>query len=298
MQIGTARLTPVVELEAVPYPLAHFFDGCDRAMLARHLSWLAPEHYDPAGDAVLLSHHAWLVDVAGYKVLIDPCIGNDKPREVITAYNRLDTPWLERLGAAGAKPDEIDFVVCTHLHVDHCGWNTRRADGRWVPTFPNARYIFSEAEHRFWEAHAANGLPPALAFNRNVYEDSVRPVVDAGLAWLVEGETPFADGFTLLPTPGHTVGHVAALLDAGSDGIVFTGDAIHHPLQIVAPDLNTSGYHDATASRQSRRQLLDLAADRGWLLAPAHFRNSRACRITRDGEAFRVKRWESNQRGD
>lgn len=295
MRIGDAAIVPVIELERVPYPLAYFFLDLDPGQFAAQLGWLAPEHYDPEADAALLSHHAWLVDVAGYKVLIDPCIGNHKKREVIAAYDGLDTPWLDRLAAAGARPEDIDFVFCTHLHVDHCGWNTRLEDGRWVPTFPNARYIFTKDEHAFWSRELTTPLPDALAFNRGVFIDSVQPVIEAGLALIVDGPFTFAECISLLPTPGHTQGHAAALLESGGDGIVFAGDAIHHPLQVIHPALSTRGFSDLAQSIESRRMLLDLCADRGFMLAPAHFRHSRACRVARtDGDGFAIDWIEGN----
>jgi glyoxylase-like metal-dependent hydrolase (beta-lactamase superfamily II) len=284
MQIGTVTLEPVLETERQSFPHTFFFEIFDEARVAEHAHWLVPDHYDPASKAVLISHHAWLVTTRTHKILIDPCVGNHKPRQVIEAYNMLDTPWLERLEVAGARPEDIDFVLCTHLHADHCGWNTRLLDGRWVPTFPNARYVFSAQERDYWGREAA-GLPlePSNRFNSGVYADSVLPVIEAGQALIVDSGIELANALTVIETRGHTPGHLSAVLDAGDDGIVFAGDAIHHPLQVVQADWNTSGCHNPAEARASRRSLLELCADRGLLLAPAHFRGPKVCRITRKG---------------
>jgi glyoxylase-like metal-dependent hydrolase (beta-lactamase superfamily II) len=285
MRIGTARLEAVIELDRVPYPAHRFFAACDDAIIARERSWTAPEHIDPASGEVLLSHHAWLVDTGRHKILIDPCVGNHKNRQVFAIYNQLDTPWLERLAEAGAHPDEIDFVFCTHLHADHCGWNTQLRDGRWMPTFPNARYIFSRTELDYWVMEA-EGQPPRTAYNAGVLLDSVKPVIDAGQALVIDGSLDLAGCLAIFPTPGHTPGHLSAILDAGDDGAVFTGDAIHHPLQLLHPSWNTAGCQNVADARRVRRQLLDVAADRKLLLAPAHFRGTRACRIARSGDGY------------
>lgn len=290
MRVGAARLEPVVELDRVPYPPAHFFEACDAAAIARELTWAAPDHIDPESGEVLLSHHAWLLDIGRHKILIDPCVGNHKTRQVFALYDQLDTPWLARLAAAGAHPDEIDFVFCTHLHVDHCGWNTQLVDGRWVPTFPNARYIFSRAERDYW-GREAEGFPLQDAYNAGVFLDSVQPVIDAGQAMIIDGSLELAGQLAIFPTPGHTPGHLSAIFEGGDDGAVFTGDAIHHPLQVLHPTWNTAGCHNGADARRVRRQLLETAADRKLLLAPAHFRGAHACRIARDGDAFSLQ-WE------
>jgi glyoxylase-like metal-dependent hydrolase (beta-lactamase superfamily II) len=208
-------------------------------------------------------------------------------------YDNLQTPWLERLAAAAVTPAEIDFVVCTHLHADHCGWNTHQADGRWVPTFPNARYVFTRSEYACWAREAEGGLPPELAYNAGVFGDSVAPVVEAGQALIVDEPEgfAFAGGFTLMATPGHTPGHVAALLDAGSDGAVFCGDVLHWPGQVCLPAAPSRSSCDDAEAVRSRLRVLDLCADRGWLLAPAHFRAPHACRVARCADGGYAPVW-------
>jgi glyoxylase-like metal-dependent hydrolase (beta-lactamase superfamily II) len=285
MRIGVSRLQAVVELERVAYPAAMLLTGLTDEILARERGWLAPDHIDPQSGEALLSHHAWLLDAGRRKILIDPCVGNHKSRKVFAQYDQLDTDWIDRLARAGAAPEEIDFVFCTHLHVDHCGWNTRLEDGRWVPTVPNARYVFSQAERDYW-GREATGEPAPGAFNDGVFIDSVQPVIEAGLAMVVEGAVELAGCLRILPAPGHTPGHLCATLESAGEGVVFTGDAIHHPLQVLYPDWDVGAPTDAAEARRTRRRLLAQAADHGFLFAPAHFRGAHACKVARAGEGF------------
>src|SRR5215470_791720 len=214
MQVGSAELTCVVELDAGLAPLAGLCSGWDPAQVEEHASWLYPRHVDPVAGMVRLSHHSWLLQTGDRTVLVDPCIGNGKqrPSPPDEYYEMLDTPWLERLAAAGAHPDDVDVVVCTHLHPDHCGWNTQLVDGRWVPTFPRARYVLSAPEVAFWSAFAQEpDRFPELSYNRGVFEDSVAPVLDAGLVQLLDDGDTLAPGITVMATPGHTVGHWSVL---------------------------------------------------------------------------------------
>ncbi len=295
MQIGNARLDAIVEQEIQHLPLARMLTGRDLEILGPHLGWLAPHFYDPAAEAMLLSHHAWLVRSAAGTVLVDPCVGNFKHRPAMPFYDNLDTPWLGRLEAVGVSVEDIDYVVCTHMHVDHCGWNTRLEGGRWAPTFPKARYIFSRKEYDFWEQHTKNGLPPELRSHTGVFVDSIVPVVEAGLAQIVDDlETFRFANFSLMETPGHTPGHVAALLDAGSDGVLFCGDVMHWPGQIPFSDWPCRISRDDAMAIQSRRRVLDLCADRGLLLASAHFPAPHACRIERTADGGHLPKWSAD----
>ncbi|MDB5446352.1 MAG: beta-lactamase, partial [Phenylobacterium sp.] len=283
MKIGDAQLDVVIEQDLLALPLDAMQVGMRPEDLEPHLGWLAPDYYDPAAKNILLSHHSWVVRTAAGIVLVDPCVGNGKHRPALPFYDQLDTPWLSRLGALGLAPKDVDFVICTHLHVDHCGWNTRLEQGRWIPTFPNARYIFTRQEHDFWAQDLRGGLPPEVAFNAGVFGDSVAPVVEAGQALIVDDprQFTFAERFSLMETPGHTPGHVAAILDAGDDGVLFCGDVMHWPAQICFPDARSRSSFDDDQAIVSRRRVLDVCADRGWLLATAHFRGPHACRIER-----------------
>ncbi|MGD9791937.1 MAG: MBL fold metallo-hydrolase [Acidimicrobiia bacterium] len=284
MRVGQAELTAIIEIDAVPTPAAVFSDGLDLAFAAQYADALFPDHIDPASGNAMLSHHSWLLQANGLNVLVDPCVGNDKPRSnpVIAQYDMLDTPWLERLAATGVRPEDIDVVVCTHLHPDHCGWNTRLVDGRWVPTFPNARYILSSTEVAFWEGFEAEpDRHPEVAFNIGVFTDSVRPVIDAGLATMAEHGYAPAPGLSLMATPGHTAGHCALLYADDLDGICFAGDVFHTPLNVLLPDLGGMPglNHDSATAAISRRAVLDHCVETAHLLAPGHFQAPHCCRV-------------------
>jgi len=301
MRVGRAELTSVLELEAGLVPLVGLCSGWDPALVAEHADWLYPRHVDPVAGVVRLSHHSWLLRVDDLRVLVDPCIGNGKqrPSPPDAYYERLDTPWLDRLVAAGSHPDAIDVVVCTHLHPDHCGWNTQLVDGRWVPTFPNARYVLSAPEVAFWSAFAQEpDRFPELSYNRGVFEDSVAPVLDAGLVQLLDAGDTLAPGITLMGTPGHTVGHWSVCYADDLDGICFSGDTLHSPVHVLHPEWGVGpgpgAHHDAAAAAASRRRVLDHCADTGHLLAPAHFQAPHTCRIAHGADGGYGLTWSTD----
>ena len=291
MKIGTISAHPILEIDCLQFPYTMFFDIQDPAAMAREEGWSKPEYYDRASESLRLSTHSWLLDTGTHKILVDPCVGNHKPRRVFEAYNMLDTPYLERLRKAGARPEDIDFVFCTHLHVDHCGWNTQLVDGKWVPTFPNARYLFSRRDHDYWKVRdtleAATTI--SLEVNVGVFADSVQPVISAGQAELLDDATTIADCLHIEPGYGHTMGHLIATLQSQGDGALFAGDALHHPVQIYHPDWNTSGCTLPEEARKTRRYLLAKCADQQLWLAAAHFMAPHMLRIVRDGQqGFRI----------
>jgi glyoxylase-like metal-dependent hydrolase (beta-lactamase superfamily II) len=276
LRAGRHRVVPIVEIARSPTP-ATMLTASDPALYRADMAWLAPEFVDPATGELLMSYHSWLIDDGRRRILVDPCNGNHKPRPAIPEYDRLDTDWPDRLAASGVRCDEIDLVVCTHLHPDHCGWNTRLDDGRWVPTFPNARYLASAREYDFWAARTDD--PSAPRYMDGVLADSVEPVRSAGLLSLFDEALEIGDGFALIPAPGHTAGHSAAVLSDGDEGFVFCGDALHHPLQILFPRWDIRSAWNPAVALATRRTLLDRCARSGHLLAPGHFRGARACRV-------------------
>src|SRR6476659_8657160 len=182
--IGAATVTRVEEqLGITNQPCEKYFRNFERDVLERHRDWLAPDHYSPQHDRFVTSVHSWLIRLDGLTILIDTCGGNHKERPWTRRFHQLDTPYLQRLRAAGAAPEDIDMVLCTHLHADHVGWNTMLRDGRWVPTFPNAKYLFSRTDDAYWDVRKN----PAMATDPRhmAYADSVLPVVQSGLGVLV-----------------------------------------------------------------------------------------------------------------
>jgi glyoxylase-like metal-dependent hydrolase (beta-lactamase superfamily II) len=291
---GRVRVDVVPELDPVPYPAAQFFPDLSPDQVQAEVGWMAPRFFDPVHDHLYLSYHSWLVDTGRNRVLIDPCVGNHKNRPLLPEYDHLDGPWLDRLAAVGSSPDDIDLVVCTHLHADHCGWNTKLVDGRWEPTFPNARYLFSRLERDYWARDLSEaGSPELPAFNRGVFADSVLPVIEAGQALVFDGQLELTPDLTIEPTPGHTPGHVSVILDVGDSGMAFGGDVIHHPLQVRYPQLNTASCVDPVEARRQRANLLQRCADRRLLLGAAHFPEPHAFGVQSAGGGFRLLEGEA-----
>jgi glyoxylase-like metal-dependent hydrolase (beta-lactamase superfamily II) len=280
MTLGAVALHRVEELR-IPNKIAYF--TADAALLAANRHWLAP-HFLDANDCFDLVFQSWVFEIDGRVVLVDPCTGNHRPHPV-HYFNNLDVPFIDRLDETGFRSADIDFVVCTHLHHDHCGWNTQLRDGKWVPTFPNARYIMRQAEYDRWGPHRERY--PRFDYNEGVFERSVQPVVEAGLADLVSGSHRLTPGLVAEPAPGHTPGHQMLHLVSSAQHALFTGDCFHHPLQLVEPSIPFGDSADMDQTIATRVRLVNLAADLGALLLAAHLPAPCAVRAWRDGNEMR-----------
>ncbi len=283
---GDCRVTRVPDLEDFPMPADVMYPDATPEALARLAPRFGDRFVDGAGFRLLLSFHTWLVRTPSRTLLVDTCIGDHKPRERYAAWNRKRGPYLERLAAAGVRPEDVDCVMCTHLHADHVGWNTRLVDGRWVPTFPNAEYLMAEAEYRHYRA--AHDAGPEVPVNYGSFADSVLPVVANGQARLVASDHRVAAGLYLEAAPGHTPGNVLIHLERGGQHAIFSGDVLHHPVQLVHPDWSTRFCYDAEASRRVRRGLLERVAGTPTRLMTAHFQSPGCGRVVRDGAAFGI----------
>lgn len=284
-RVGRFLIDRVVERDAVPWRATDLFPGVTPGMLAEARTILPPGFVDPEQDTVLLAQGSHLLRAGSRAVLVDAGVGNGKPRRSVPPWDQLDTSFLNSLAALGLDPAGIDAVVCTHLHADHVGWLTRFADGRWVPTFPNARVLMGRADFDHWAAvHATN---PSLPLIRGAWTDSVRPVVDAGLAAPVAARDTVGDGLRLEASPGHSPGHLSLWLDGDPGEAVFCGDVIISPLQVAHPDLDAASDWNPARARASRRALLDRAADTGALLIPSHFTSP--ARVMRCGQGYRLR---------
>lgn len=280
-QVGAVRITRVVET-ALPVPGGEgssFLPQASPAAL-RALPWLYP-HFVTPDDQLILSIHALLVEAPGLRLVVDTCIGNDKPRSLLGGQS-LATPFLQRMAEAGWSRESVNAVVCTHMHVDHVGWNTMLEKGRWVPTFPNARYIFGRDEFEHWNAFDEDN-------QRQIMADSVQPILDAGLAELVGTDHRLSDEVRLVPTLGHTPGHVSVLIESGGERAAITGDMSHHPCQMAHPDWSPLFDHDPVEAARTRARMFGEWADEGLLVIGTHYAGPTAGRIVREGDAFRFK---------
>lgn len=281
-RIGNFDIARVVELEFPAFAAREFFPAITEDILAEGKRTLG--NLITADDRLLMSFHAFVLRTGNATILVDTCCGNDKSRPARADFDRLQTDFLPDLARAGVKPEEVDYVMCTHLHWDHVGWNTRLVDGRWVPTFPNARYIIARREFDYWDGlYAQKGDSPHLMS----FEDSVLPVKRAEQVVLVDDTFELARGIRLEPCPGHTPGLVVVHVESNGQRGIFSGDAIHHQLQLAHPHLCCRADSDMAMSHQTRRALLERHADKDTVFLPAHYPMPTAGRIVRSGSAFR-----------
>ena len=283
-QIGDVIVTRIEELIGPLFDPVRFFPDFDPEVFEQHREWLYPNQVDAASGNLIASMHSWLIDTGQHKILVDTCIGNDKDRMPYRNWHRMHTPWLQNLANAGASPEEIDFVMCTHLHIDHVGWNTRLVDGNWVPTFPNAKYVFAKTEFEFWQ-QARERSDAFNEVNNKTFDDSVLPIVD--LAEMIEGEHELiADLVHLEPAPGHTPGSITLQLSSKNEQAIFTGDICHHPIQVYHPDWNSAycELHDQAIA--TRHSILESCAAHHTLMLPAHFGPTHAGYVTTGNDGF------------
>jgi glyoxylase-like metal-dependent hydrolase (beta-lactamase superfamily II) len=281
-QIADMTIHRIVEQEGPLFPAQTMLATLTDEVLAENRSWLQPWAMDAEGKFIL-AIQSYVVRTPHHTILIDSCVGNDKDRPGRPAWDRkTDTTYMTALAAAGVSVEDIDYVMCTHLHVDHVGWNTRLLDGRWVPTFPNARYVFDQGEYAYWEGQHATA--PST-----VFADSVLPIVEAKRADLVGDGFGLGDHVRLLPTPGHTPGHVAIQLGRGRDEAVVSGDLMHVPLQVRYPELSPGFDVDPVLSAKTRRAFLERYCDTETLCCTIHFPSPSVGRIRRWGDGFKCE---------
>ncbi|CAB3761398.1 MBL fold metallo-hydrolase [Paraburkholderia solisilvae] len=278
-QIGDVSITRVTET-AFALPLSFLYPNWRTICRAELGRLLSPATLDVQQEEAMLNVHTWVVRAGGATLLIDTGIGNGKHRPFNARFDQLQTSFIDRLAQAGVQPHDVDYVLLTHLHADHVGWNTRFVDGRWVPTFTRAKYVFPRAEKDFFATRAGMN-------RRMVYDDSVLPVIEADQAIMID-ETggAFLDGIAFHPTPGHSVAHMSISIRSNGDEAIFCGDVMHNPLQVYRPDWCSTFALDEARARSSRRWLLDYAAGRNALLFTAHFPESSVGRVMRNGDGF------------
>jgi glyoxylase-like metal-dependent hydrolase (beta-lactamase superfamily II) len=286
-KIGDVQVTKIFEQEALNATRAILPQATVEAVLP--IEWLKPHFMDDDGN-LKSSIHALVVETPTRKILVDTCVGNDKSRPRVPHWDKLQLPFLRDLEAAGYPPSSVDTVICTHLHIDHVGWNTMLVDGRWVPTFPNARYLMGKTEFDYWQA-GISGEPPLGAlfeFQSEVLRDSVTPVVDAGLVDLVEVNHQICEEVKLVPTLGHTPGHVSVWISSKGENAMITGDFAHHPCQLAHPEWSASVDFDKAQSAATRQSVFSDLAGTPTLVIGTHWTGATAGTVVRDGDGFRL----------
>jgi glyoxylase-like metal-dependent hydrolase (beta-lactamase superfamily II) len=275
---GATSLQRIVEIEDSMMPPFEIYGDCTQAHLDQHRQWLVPRFQNPDNGRLVLTIQSFLVRQEGLTILVDSCGGNDKER-VRPHFHKQNRPWLDTLRKAGVRPEDIDIVLCTHLHVDHVGWNTRLENGRWVPTFPNARYLIAQREWDYWR----NAGPAALVRTGDFITDSVLPIIKSGQADFVGDEHAIKGDISLEPAHGHTPGQTIMRIGSGGGQALLCADLMHHPLQIRYPDWSTRFCVDPAAARQTRINFLRENANSKRLVFPTHFPNPTGGTIVRDG---------------
>lgn len=276
LRLGDLQIQPVLDITSLHAPISEVFLEATPDALAPYRHWLEPDALCPETQRIRLPVQAYLVRTRHHRILIDTCVGCEKAiPDAPSWHERTDASWLERLAAAGSRPEDIDYVFCTHLHMDHVGWNTRLRDGRWVPTFPNAKYVFSKPEYE--AAASARGVP---------FQQSVLPVLEAGQAQIVALDFALDDQVWLEPTVGHTEGHVAVNLASNGRRAAMCGDLMHSPVQCPHPEWSPVWDRDPELARRTRRRFLEQHADTDTIVLTAHFPPPSMGRVVAHGRGF------------
>jgi glyoxylase-like metal-dependent hydrolase (beta-lactamase superfamily II) len=278
-QIGDVTVTKIIELEMTGGSRFLLPQATPEAVLP--IAWLQP-HFADENGRLRMSIHSFIVETPDRRIVVDTCLGNDKQGRRIPHWNDRDGPFLADLADAGFPAESIDTVLCTHLHVDHVGWNTRLVDGKWVPAFPRARYLMGRTEYEHWRTVKDR---PDMAL---ILADSVTPIIEAGLATMVETNERICEEITLTPTLGHTPGHVSVMIQSKGEQALITGDFMHHPCQIAHPEWSTLADSDPDQGIETRRRMFQRLAGTPVLIIGTHFAGATAGKLVTDGDSYRL----------
>ena len=294
MILGAVEIHRVEELRHEAPVGPEQYAGYDESEWAANADVIEDFDWNADRTAVVRTHHTWVLRSGGRIVLIDTALGNHKSRPNVPAFGHLETDYLRRLGAVGVRPEQVDLVVTTHLHIDHVGWHTRLEDDGWVPTFPNARYLLPRADVQYWDPeNDGRYTRVGDTFMANVYADSITPILDACLADQWEGSYVIDENLTVEAAPGHTPGSCVVKLSSGVDKGVFIGDVCHNPVQFRLPHWTSCLDEDRDRARISRRNTLGWAAENRALIFGAHFGQDHAAEVRSVGSGFDVRAWRA-----
>ena len=274
MMIGNAEVLRIEEYHGLGFPPQAFLPDWDEGLISKHLQWMVPSHYSPDDGRLVGSIHSWVIKLPNLTVLVDTCSGNHKDRPDSPFFSMMSSRYMENLAVAGVDPDDIDIVFCTHLHIDHVGWNTRLLDGRWVPTFKNAKYLASRVEFEHL-LKTKKHFPD----NQNMVVDTIQPIIDSDQWLLIDTPYQVCDELRIEASPGHTLGHCHLTLTSGGGKAVFSGDIVHHPIQVHFPAWNSGACEEPQLAVPTRVKLLEELSETGTWLMPVHFAKPFCCRV-------------------
>ena len=281
-RIGDVEIARIVEVNAWEDDITMLLPDATPEYV-QQFKWLQPHFATPDGK-MIISFQCFVLRSKGRSVMIDTCIGTDRQRE-FDVFTNMQTTFLDDLRVAGFPQESITDVLCTHLHFDHVGWNTRKVDGKWVPTFPQARYLFGREEFAHWKH-----LRDTDGYHHMEHlKDAIDPVVEAGLVEFIDPDFKLTDEVSLIPTPGHTPGHVSVLIQSRGESAVITGDLMHNPIQIAVPGVEARFDMNKAAAAQTRSTFVERFNNSGTLVIGSHFADPSAGHIMPDGKAWKLK---------
>jgi len=288
--LGDVEVARVYEHQGIRLPREFVFPDSDPELWRGDPRWVERDFWDSDTDELFFNMQTWVLRSEGRTILVDTGIGDSKERPGDPVLHQRKSDFLANLAAVGVAPEDVDVVVCTHVHGDHVGWNTRLVDGDWRPTFGNARYLIARADFDYW--NPVNGHQTRLA---DVFADSVAPVHQAGLTDLWDDHYDIDANLRLEPAPGHTPGSAVLWLRSGADRAAFVGDLLHTPVQVLEPDRNPCFDEDQARARATRRAVLDRVASGNALMLPAHLGGAGAAEVRAEGGGYTISGWATFQ---
>ncbi|MEU8493701.1 MBL fold metallo-hydrolase [Pseudonocardia alni] len=291
IELGDVQVTRVMEFsDTTPMTTDVFFPNSKPEEWQRHASVLDPDHWDAKTDLTRAATQTWVLRSEGKTILIDTGAGNGKYRPLQPIWSYMDTDYLGNLAAAGVGPEDVDIVVNTHLHDDHVGWNTRLEGRDWVPTFPNATYLMPQRDFEYWKPENLHNTKFGRG-NQNVYEDSIDPVIEAGLVTTWDESHVIDANLRLELAPGHTPGASIIHLESAGERAIFAGDLLHGAIQVHEPHINSCFEEDEDGARASRARMFAHAAEHRALVLPAHLPGHGAFELRRRPGGYGVAAW-------